>query len=170
MFDTLKKMFFFDDRVTTPVEKVGTVEEPKISEPVISFVKVFKKNPRRFKITITYETSKDVYRSVPYYTDQPNSFSTPISSSLYQITDREKGNYFVVRQITYLKTSARQHQIERTESYHYESASKNLAWITPDELEYALAEIIQFLKERAVERRNRLDRIRRNKYIRHYCQ
>jgi|SRR5690554_1432627 len=176
MFDTLKKMFFFDDpapaSVPTSTEKVKIKDEPKISEPVISFVEVFKKNPRRFKITWEHEAG-------PYYADSSCNYKVggltykTSWNSLYRVTDRKKGICFVVRETTHYITifhGPSGNCTRAEQKQHYSPVSKNLDWITSEEFDYVQAEISKFLKDRAVERKNKLNTIQRNKYIRHYCE
>lgn len=169
MFETLKKMFFFDDPVATPVEKAEIKVEPEISEPVISFVQIFKKNPRRFKISETRGDREAIIRS--YYQE-----SSPSNSRhLYSIRDSVTGNCFSMEMLTTLETThtwniGQKTVIHRNTRYRYIPVSKNLEWITPDELEYVYCEISEFLHKRAAERKEKLNNIRRNRYIRQYCE
>lgn len=173
MFETLKKMFFFDDPVTNPVEKAEIKVEPEISEPVISFVEVFKKNPRRFKISRTYgEGPRDM--GVPICAGSYQGLSTSNFNYLYSIRDSVTGNCFSMERLTTLKTTytwdAGETVVHRDDQHRYIPVSKNLEWITPVELEYVYYEISKFLNKRAAERKEKLNSIRRNRYIRQYCE
>ena len=157
-------------------------EKPDISEPVISFVEVFKNNPSRFKVTyrkrdfIFHNGDKDTLRQIKF-----EEFK-----DIFLIQDlKQSVNYEVGIQNVRLRHGRclRYYDVIRDLSSDKNNSKttcklENLDWLTYDEKTYLIQELYEgiFLKNKGKvdtllgERRKKNKERRRNKLKKLYCE
>lgn len=153
-------------------------EKPDISEPVISFVEVFKNNPSRFKVTcrkrdfIFHNGDKDSLRQIKFgefrdvflIQDLKESMNYLIGVDTVSFTEE----YFTTIYDLYSDTT----------SSEYNCKLENLSWLTKDERGYLSKQLYEeiFLKNKdkvdtlLEERKKRNNERRRNKLKKLYCE
>lgn len=133
-------------------EVVEVKAEPDIKEPVYSFIKCFKKNPKRFKIEV--DVLDDVYQIKPLHSLRTD----------YTLTDKETGKEFSVRHIVYSQ------RWWSTNFYNYPD------FLTNDEINYIYNEINSYFTCRKNKfdslkqtRRQRAANKQRQELMKDYC-
>lgn len=159
MFATLKKMFGTEDRVVQDVPAVEEkLPEKDISEPVISFVKTFKKNPKRFKARL-----KDHSFESADYPDYK-------TLEQYELTDKWTGEKFSV--IKWDRISFNMSSGSTTRSRIWSNTSST-NWMTYKEVNHVSEIVFEAYEARIenvrVNRKEALKERQRNRLKSIYC-
>lgn len=126
----------------TPIPKVKPPKTEKdISEPVLSFIEVYKANPKRFKLSI-------------FYSEQPNEYGSKDLIG-FQLRDLVANKKFSLSQeyagYTIRKSSERGMEDEYVEYYNYRPI-QNTLWMTAEERKL----VFETIKAERLERGNNL--------------
>lgn len=123
----------------TPIPEVKPCKPEKdISEPVLSFVEVYKANPKRFKVFMLWSEGENEYGKKEFLG--------------YELKDTQANKTFSMAQeyAGYTITRSTERGLENAYHWNYTyRAIKNTSWMTPDERELVFTTVEDERTERA---------------------
>jgi hypothetical protein len=151
MFKWIKESLFGDRSSEEYNPKHLVVKLPNISEPVISFLKTVRENPKRFKVGV--DCSTYLVHSIEEIPDY----------KAYKIWDKDLSVGWYVKGSRWIGSSVFLLEYDRSslKFCHYE----HVFFLTEDEKEYLIKEISSIMNYR-IDRKTKLDKIREDRRIR----